>query len=135
MGHQALGRVPLFRLRPARAGAHVSGRRVQDHGDLVEVAFGSQGLAMIPYRIHVDGEPVPACAHVTATLGLETMTSPDAIHDVRLRCGDSLRVQDILPALPCEEREYPVTLDVTLEGVGSVSLTLRAMGGGCMFGG
>lgn len=115
--------------------ADVAGAPELVDGDLVEVAFGSQGLAMIPYRVHVDGDAAPRCAGITATVGLETMTSPPATHAVRLRCGDSLRVQDILPELPCEMREYPVTLEVAVEGVGSVSLDLRAMGGGCTFGG
>jgi hypothetical protein len=106
------------------------------NGDLVDIAFGAQGLAMIPYRVHVEADAPPTCARVTATLTLETVAGTAVVHDVRLRCGDSLRIQDILPgALPCEEREYAVGLDVMVEGVGSVSLDLRAMGGGCMFGG
>lgn len=105
------------------------------NGDLVEVAFGAQGLAMIPYRVHVDGIDAPRCVSVSATLSLETMMSTPVAHSVRLRCGDSLRIQDVLPELPCEMREYAVGLDVSVEGVGAVSLDLRAMGGGCMFGG
>jgi hypothetical protein len=104
-------------------------------GDLVEIVFGSQGLAMIPYRIHVDAETPPRCAHITVTLGMEGMAGTPVTHDVRLRCGGSLRIQDILAELPCEEREYAIRLEVTVEGVGSVSLELRAMGGGCPLGG
>jgi hypothetical protein len=101
--------------------------------DTIEFAIGSQGLAMIPYRVHVEGDGAPACASVTTTLRLETMTGAPVTHAVRLRCGDSLRIQDILPDLPCETRDYEVGLDVAVEGVGAVSLTLHAMGGGCMF--
>lgn len=109
----------------------VAGAPELEDGDLVEIVFGAQGLAMIPFRVHVDGDAPPRCARVTATLAEDAMTAAPSTHDVRLRCGDSLRIQDILPELPCDEREYAIGLDVTVEGVGSVSLDLRAMGGGC----
>lgn len=100
-------------------------------GELVEVAYGAQGLAMLPLRVRVDAEVPPPCVRITTTLGLEGMTSAPASHDVRLRCGSSLRIQDILPELPCEEREYAVTIDLEVEGVGTIRREVRIMGGGC----
>lgn len=140
------GSPPLAESCPSPSTAPVPGARLWlsldapgapelvDH-DFVEVAFGAQGLAMIPYRVHVDGDGVPACVGVTATLTLDALVGAPATHPVRLRCGDSLRIQDILPELPCEEREYEIGLDVSVEGVGAVSLRVHAMGGGCSFGG
>lgn len=107
-------------------------------GDTTEIAFGAQGLAMVPFRVHVDGvDPasVPSCVRVTTTLTLDAMSSAPATHPVRLRCGSSLRLQEILPELPCEARSYAVGVDVSIEGVGSVHLDLQAMGGMCPRGG
>jgi len=100
-------------------------------GELVEVAYGAQGLAMLPLRVHVDAETPPPCVRITTTLGLEGVPGAPATHDVRLRCGSSLRIQDVLPELPCEEREYAVTIDLDVEGVGTITRDVRIMGGGC----
>jgi hypothetical protein len=101
-------------------------------GDAIEVAFGAQGFAMVPYRVHVEGTgELPACVALTATVSLDEIAGAAAPHDIRLRCGSSLRIQDILPSLPCEFRSYAVHLDVAVEGVGSVSRDLTLMGGMC----
>lgn len=107
-------------------------------GDSVEIAFGAQGLAMVPFRLHlegVDGASAPSCVRVTTTLTLDGTASAPAIQQVRLRCGSSLRIQDILPDLPCDERSYAIGLSVAVDGVGSIHLDLTAMGGMCPLGG
>ncbi|MCZ7681102.1 MAG: hypothetical protein M5U28_20880 [Sandaracinaceae bacterium] len=107
-------------------------------GDSVEIAFGAQGLAMVPFRIalgDVDETSAPSCVRVTTTLTLEGVASAPSVQQVRLRCGSSLRVQEILPDLPCEERSYAIGVDVAVDGVGSLHLDLTAMGGLCPLGG
>lgn len=107
-------------------------------GDTTEIAFGAQGFAMVPFRVHLDGvDPAsaPSCVSVTTTLTLDAMTGSASTQQVRLRCGSSLRIQEILPSLPCEMRAYAIGIDVAVEGVGSVHLDLSAMGGMCPRGG
>ncbi len=107
-------------------------------GDTTEIAFGPQGLAMVPFRLHIDGvDPMsaPGCVSITTTLSLDGTSSAPSTQQVRLRCGSSLRIQEILPDLPCDERAYAIGADVMVEGVGSVHLDLSAMGGGCPLGG
>ncbi len=107
-------------------------------GDSVEIAFGAQGLAMVPFRIalgDVDETSAPSCVRVTTTLTLDGVASAPSVQQVRLRCGSSLRVQEILPDLPCEERSYAIGVDVAVDGVGSLHLDLTAMGGACPLGG
>lgn len=117
-----------------RAGAPELGE-----GDTIEVAFGSQGLAMVPFRVHVDGvDPAsaPGCVRVATSLTLDGAPVPPtpSVQAVRLRCGASLRIQEILPDLPCESRDYAIGVDVTVEGVGTVRVDLTAAGGGCPLG-
>lgn len=107
-------------------------------GGTTEIAFGAQGLAMVPFRVHVDGvDPMsaPSCVTVTTTLTLDGAPSAPSTQAVRLRCGSSLRIQEILPDLPCELRQYAIGVDVEVSGVGSVHLDLTAMGGMCPRGG
>lgn len=107
-------------------------------GDTTEIAFGAQGFAMVPFRVHLDGvDPAsaPACVSITTTLTLDEMAGGPSTQQVRLRCGSSLRIQEILPTLPCEMREYAIGVDVAVEGAGSVHLDLTAMGGMCPRGG
>jgi hypothetical protein len=102
-----------------------------EDGATIEKIFGGQGLAMVPYRVHIDGADVPSCARVTTVLTLDGTEGGPAPHDVRFRCAETLRVQDILPINPCEMRDYPVTIEVTVEGVGSVTRNLTIAGGMC----
>lgn len=104
-------------------------------GDLVLVAFGAQGLAMLPLRLHVESDTDVACVRMVSTLTLEGMPSAPTTHSVRLRCGSSLRIQDVLPDLPCEEREYAASIDVEVDGAGMLHRDVRLLGGGCTFGG
>ena len=104
-------------------------------GDRVELALGTQGLAMIPYRVRVEGtEAPPTCANVSALVTLEGVSATRATHPARLRCGGSLRIQDILPENPCDPRLYAITLQVTVIGVGEQTVSLMAMGLDCAFG-
>lgn len=115
-------------------GADRAGAPELRDGDSVEIAFGAQGLAMVPLRIHVDGvDPasVPSCVRATVTLSLDGEASAPSSQPVRLRCGSSLRIQEILPDLPCEFREYAISVDVIVDGVGAVHRDLIAMGGMC----
>lgn len=102
-----------------------------EDGATVPVVFGAQGFAMIPYRVHVDGDGAPDCVRIRTTLTLDAMEGVPAPHDVRMRCGATLLVQDILPMLPCELRTYDVSITVEVEGIGSVSRDLAIMGGMC----
>jgi hypothetical protein len=52
------------------------------------------------------------------------MTAMDE-KQLRLRCGSTLRVYEILPLCPLPG-EHPVTLEVTVEGLGTQRLELLA---------
>lgn len=96
------------------------------------IAWGLQGGAMVGYSVDaIPGDWAPDCVRVTARVEIEGM-SETTVHDVRLRCGRSLPVQEILPMLPCEERDYDVHLEVSVEGMGSrtVDFTVRGGNGG-----
>ncbi len=104
-------------------------------GDTIELTVGAQGLTMIPYRVRVEGTDVPpTCVSVSALASLEGVSATRTTHAARLRCGGSLRIQDILPDNPCDPRVYAVSIDVTVLGVGQRSVSLMAMGGNCTFG-
>lgn len=106
-------------------------RPFMDH-EPVTAEFGGQGGAMIAYRMRVDGtEVAPECVSVNATVTFDGMTPVESHRGIRLHCGQSLGMFDVLPGSPCESRIYPVTMSVTVAGVGTTSATLDLMGGPC----
>lgn len=104
-------------------------------GERIAPEFGGQGATMLFFRIRVNGEEPPACVSLHATVSLDGTASAATTLPVKLRCGESLRVFQIYPDNPCEERDYPVHLDAEVDGVGSTSLDLVLEGGGCPLGG
>lgn len=119
-----------FVITPDAAGAapYTSGQRV-------ELVVGPQGGAMIPYRVRLEGaEATPTCIRATASVTSDGITAMDE-KQLRLRCGSTLRVYEILPLCPLPG-EHPVTLEVTVEGLGTQRLELLATNAmGCPRGG
>lgn len=92
-------------------------------GEPVEIVIGPQGGAMVPYRIRIEGlETTPTCIRSSARVSLDGMSSTDT-KQLRLRCGTTLRVYEILPRCP-PPGEHDVTLEVTVDGLGSRSVRL-----------
>lgn len=96
-----------------------------DAGESPEVVWGGQGSAMVFYRIAVDGEELPSCVEVDASLTPVGFSPESLKHNVRLRCGESLRLYLIVPFGTCEETEpVDTVLRVEVAGVGATEATL-----------
>ena len=94
-------------------------------GQAVDLVIGPQGGAMVPYRVRLEGtDATPTCIHATARVTTEGM-SADGDKRLRLRCGSTLRVYEILPLCPLPG-ERDVTLEVTVEGLGTQTVRLVA---------
>lgn len=101
-------------------------------GEHVSADFGSQGGAMLAYRLRIDGPAgTPTCVTATATLAYDTMAPFAVPSTVEVHCGQTLRIYAVMPDRPCEARGYPVTLDVEVGGVGSARASLVIDGGLC----
>jgi hypothetical protein len=106
-------------------------RPFADH-EPVTADFGGQGGAMVAYRVRVEGTDVaPECVSVSTTVTYDGMAPVASRRGIRLHCGQSLGMLDILSDRPCESRIYPVTMTVEVQGVGSTTATLDLMGGLC----
>ncbi|MCK6537658.1 MAG: hypothetical protein L6Q84_32195 [Polyangiaceae bacterium] len=82
-------------------------------GAKVDVIWGGQGSPMVAFRVRVTGSGVGDCALVAHKLALGPYQGAEYKTAVRLHCGESLVVYDILPidqACP----NPPVPSDVTL---------------------
>lgn len=119
-----------FVLTPDAAGA-----APYTNGQHVDLVIGPQGGAMIPYRVRLEGlDETPTCIHATARVTSDGMTAMDD-KQLRLRCGSTLRVYEILPLCPLPG-DHPLTLEVTVEGLGTQSVELVATNAmGCPRGG
>jgi hypothetical protein len=107
-----------FVLTPDAAGAtpYTDGQRV-------ELVIGPQGGAMIPYRVRVEGlDATPTCIRATARVTSDGRTADDT-KQLRLRCGSTLRVYEILPLCPLPG-DHEITLEVTVEGIGTQTVRL-----------
>lgn len=94
-------------------------------GQSVDLVIGPQGGAMVPYRVRLEGmDATPTCIHATARVTTDGMTA-DGDKRLRLRCGSTLRVYEILPLCPLPG-EHEVTLEVTVEGLGTQTVRLVA---------
>lgn len=94
-------------------------------GDRVTLVIGPQGGAMIPYRVRIEGvEETPTCVHASARIESDGMTSTSDAN-LRLRCGSTLRVYEIMPLCPAAG-EHEATLEVTVEGLGTQTVRLLA---------
>lgn len=104
-------------------------------GQRIDLVIGPQGGAMIPYRVRLEGlDETPTCLRSTAVVTSDGMTAMDT-KQLRLRCGSTLRVYEILPLCPMPG-EHEVTLEVTVEGLGTQSVRLLARNEmGCLRGG
>lgn len=106
--------------RPFAAGEHVS------------PVYGSQGGAMVAYRLRVSTPSgTPTCISTTTRLTYDAMPPGTLMSPVELHCGQTLRIYAVLPDRPCETRAYPVTLEVDVAGVGTVTSALVLDGGLC----
>lgn len=100
-------------------------------GERVEIEWGAQGFAMVGYRVRVGGDAPPQCVRVVSRVRLDGGEPVQVSRTVALRCGESLKILDILPDLPCSSRDYVVDVEVDVEGVGSSAARLTITGGGC----
>jgi hypothetical protein len=105
--------------------------RAFDAGERVPIEFGGQGLAMISYRVRVLGDAPPACVTVRAQSMLDEEGPVPTMRPVKLRCGESLPIYEILPGDPCVTRDYAVHLDIEVVGVGRGAADLVVAGGRC----
>jgi hypothetical protein len=88
-------------------------------GATVDAVWGGQGSPMLAYRLRVTGAEVSDCALVAHKLSLGTFQGPETKRPVRLHCGESLVLYDILPLdQACDQPPPPtdVTLEVTVFG-------------------
>ncbi len=90
---------------------------------------------MVPYRVRVTGVDA-SCIQIDTTLILESKSSAATPNAIRLRCGESLSVYDIVPIdlLDCGANfDAPVNLDiqVDVQGVGSATAHLTMDNPGC----
>lgn len=98
----------------------------------VEAVHGPQGGSMLAYRLRVTGAGgAPTCVSTATSVVFDGMTPTASDGTVELHCGQTLRIYEILPARPCESREYPTTLSVEVEGVGTATVPLVIDGSPC----
>lgn len=91
--------------------------------------WGFQGNAMIEHRIALaPDDDAPSCVRVRTRLTLDG-ESVETTRPVRLRCGSSLTIQEIVPGLPCDDRRYEGTLEIEVIGVGTETIDLSLPGG------
>ncbi|MBX3131494.1 MAG: hypothetical protein KF718_32555 [Polyangiaceae bacterium] len=88
-------------------------------GELISLTWGAQGAPMIPYRLRVVHPEPPSCARVTARIEVGTVTAPETVSNVRMRCGESLLVHEIFPGelASCSPEPLDVWLTVAVAGV------------------
>jgi hypothetical protein len=100
--------------------------RPYEQGESPEIVWGGQGSAMVFYRIAVDGQELPGCVEVDASLTPVGLSPESLKGNVRLRCGESLRLYLIVPYGTCEETEpVDTVLHVEVAGVGTTEVTLQ----------
>lgn len=100
--------------------------------DRLPPIFGPQGFAMLDYRLQIEGSgPLPDCATVRTTGRFEGADLGPQEMPVRVHCGSSHSLLVILPSMPCEFRDYPVELAVSVTGVASATASFSIIGGGC----
>jgi hypothetical protein len=88
--------------------------------------WGLQGSAMIEYAIRLaPSADAPSCVRVRSRMTVDG-EAVELTRNVRLRCGESLV---IVPALPCEVRDYPLVLEVEVIGIGTERIELALPGG------
>ena len=78
------------------------------------VVSGGEEEVLFLESIALKGKP--SCVRVRSRVTFDG-ESVELTRSIRLRCGQSDLVQDILPGLPCEARDYPLHLEVEVEGV------------------
>ncbi len=101
-----------------------------EEGELISPEIGGQGSAMVWFTLRMDGDELPDCARVTATLESGVFYDPgQQISDVKLRCGASLGMYSVVPYADCENLTegdvVDVTLTVEVAGIGEASYPLR----------
>jgi len=90
-------------------------------GEVVTPVVGGQGAAMIPFRVRVSGAAAPDCVLLERSIALTASGMVATIQSpVVLRCGQSLAVFIVLPAL-CEPGVYDAQLHVVLQGIGEAT--------------
>jgi len=92
------------------------------------VVIGTQGLAMVGFRLLVDASR--PCALVRGTTSIDGMPAP-FVETVRLRCGASQTVYAILYDLPCSAPRHEIGLEVEVVGVGRASAAFPWDGADC----
>src|SRR5690606_21369729 len=90
--------------------------------------WGPQGGAMIFYRVRLDGEELPSCVSITTMVTPVGISPSQTTRPVRLRCGESLSMYEVLPAGDCTSTA-PVETTLRVEIAGrSAEVTLIVPG-------
>jgi hypothetical protein len=99
--------------------------RAFTEGEEPNIQWGGQGSAMVFYRVAIDGDEVPSCVDVDASLTPVGLSAESISTAVRLRCGESLRLYLVVPFGTCEETEnIDTVLRVAVDGIGETEVTL-----------
>lgn len=103
--------------------------RAFESGEPAEIVWGPQGGAMIFYRVQIDGADVPSCVAVATTVTAAGISPQTVERPVRLRCGETLAMYEILPEGTCESNALVETiLRVEVTGIGVVEVPLMVPG-------
>jgi hypothetical protein len=103
--------------------------RAFQSGEPAEIVWGPQGGAMIFYRVQVDGADVPGCVSITITVTPTGMSPHSVERPVRLRCGETLSMYEVLPEGGCVSSDPVETMiRVEVAGVGTAEVILVVPG-------
>lgn len=98
-----------------------------EDGELATAVRGGQGAFMIEVTLELSGEGTEALQCIGVSLDLsygDGATAPFATQ-TEVHCGSTRRLFVVLPGdLICEPSPAPLTLEVTVDGVGSTSVDL-----------
>ncbi|MEZ4446739.1 MAG: hypothetical protein R3B72_47110 [Polyangiaceae bacterium] len=94
-------------------------------GELVNIEWGLQGAPMVFFHVRLEGDQVPNCVDVTATLSSDGLEPTVLGSPVTLHCGESLRLYSIVPFGNCGPTEpVPSSLTIDVAGIGSTTAAI-----------
>ena len=99
--------------------------RAYDAGEEPSIEWGSQGSAMIFFRVQVTSDAAPECAMISATVAPAGLTPVTTTSPTTMRCGETLRMYVVLPVGSCDATEpVDTTLSIDIAGVGATEVEL-----------
>jgi hypothetical protein len=101
--------------------------------EVVTPVVGGQGSPMISWALRIEGVEAPGCVRSALDFAFDGGAPVRLNQPVTLHCGASRATLLIVPGDVCDPmRTYPMTLHVTVEGVGEASATVRVQGIECL---